>query len=346
MSVTVCRRSPAKDFLRDADFRGVIRPDEWQPGISANRVDKTIKIEVKHLIHEFIYPVCNALFTETKMKLSDLRAILKGTATEPSDEWNAVIRDATSNTVVIFAISKSSSGERIEQAGTGTLVFLDGIHYILTATHVWDTVLVRSRRIGITIRIGRGSPNEFSIDTSTITVVAFPRPVDCEEWGPDLALLRIHESYVGTIEAFRPFYNLSSPPRNLHETDPLDVVWMLCGAPQVLGEFSETRAHAHCRAFQVGVNSSHHHTEFDYLDVWAHWPSSTAPAKFGGVSGGGLWKLQLYFEPSSGKVDCFRTLEGVAFYQFSRIVEDHGLIRCHGPESLRLLEQRCIEKKD
>jgi hypothetical protein len=280
---------------------------------------------------------------ETKMTLSDLRAVLKGTTAEPSDEWNAIIRDATSNTVVIFAISKSPSGERIEQAGTGTLVFLDGAYYILTAAHVWDTVLVRSEKLGITIRMGRELPNTFSIEIGAITVIAFPRQRDCEEWGPDLALLGIPEFHVSTVEAFRPFHNLSAPPKNLQDSDCLEV-WMLCGAPQVLGEFSETQAHAHGRAFQVRVESSHHHAEFDYLDVWAHWPSSTTPARFGGVSGGGLWRLQLYIEPSSGKVGCIRTLEGVAFYQL-HIVEDHGVIRCHGPESLRLLAQHCAEKK-
>lgn len=131
--------------------------------------------------------------------------------------------------------------------------------------------------------------------------------------------------------------------KSLLESDLLEV-WMLCGAPHALGEFSETQAHAHGRAFQVRVESSHHRAEFDYLDVWAHWPSSTASAKFGGVSGGGLWRLQLYIEPSSGKVDCIRTLEGVAFCQL-RVVEDHGVIRCHGPESLRLLAAHCAQKR-
>jgi hypothetical protein len=172
--------------------------------------------------------------------------------------------------------------------------------------------------------------------------IAFPRRQDCEEWGPDVALLRIPDFYTGTIEAFRPFYNLSARKKIPSDTDYLET-WMLCGAPKILGETSETEVHAHGRAFQVRVESSHRRDGFDYLDVLAHWPSPSVPAKFGGVSGGGLWKLLLYTDPSTGRVNCIRTLEGVAFYQFP-FLEGHGVIRCHGPESLRLVSAKGVEK--
>jgi hypothetical protein len=272
-----------------------------------------------------------------------MRSILRGTTTEPSDAWNSIIRDATSNTVVIVAISRTRSGKQIKQAGTGTLVSLEGTHYILTATHVWDTALVDADELGFTIRTGRGLPNTFSIAIRTMRPpIAFPRDQDCEEWGPDLALLRIPDLYVGTIEAFRPFYNMSATKKILKDTDPLET-WMLCGAPAVLGTTSEAEVHACSRAFQVELESAHRRDGFDFVDVLAHWPSSSAPVQFGGVSGGGLWKLLLYADPLTNKIDCIRTLEGVAFYQFP-FSEEYGKIRCHGPESLLRVATYCAEK--
>ncbi|SEG72502.1 hypothetical protein SAMN05421819_4575 [Bryocella elongata] len=282
---------------------------------------------------------------QERMSLGEVRSILKGTTDQPSDEWNGIIRDATSNTVVIVAISRSSGGsERIQQAGTGTLVFLDGAHYILTATHVWDSILVHADRLGATIRTGRGQPNTFSIDIRAMSApIAFPREQGCEQWGPDLALLRIPDFCVGTIEAFRPFFDLHAISKVVPRGNDSIETWILCGVPAVLGTSSETAAHAHGRAFQVEVESVHNRNGFDYIDVLAHWPSTSVAPHFGGVSGGGLWKLSLYVDPLAGRIDCIRTLEGVAFYQFP-FRKEHSVLRCHGPNSLRLVSANCAER--
>jgi hypothetical protein len=253
---------------------------------------------------------------EETLTLGDIRSILRGTTTDPSDAWNSIICDATSNTVVIVAISRSRCGKQMKQAGTGTLVFLEGAHYILTATHVWDTMLVDADELGFTIRTGRGMPNTFSIAIRTMRPpIAFPRDQDCEEWGPDLALLRIPDLYVGTIEAFRSFYNMSATKKILKDTDHLET-WMLCGAPAVLGTSSETEVYACGRAFQVELESVHRRDGFDFVDVLAHWPSPSDPVQFGGVSGGGLWKLLLYTDRLSNKSIAFAPWKASRFTKF------------------------------
>ena len=74
---------------------------------------------------------------EPDVNLKRVQAILKGATKEPSEEWQAIIRSVSSSAVVIVAVSQSALGSRIEQAGTGTLVFVEGSHFILTAAHVW-----------------------------------------------------------------------------------------------------------------------------------------------------------------------------------------------------------------
>ncbi len=272
---------------------------------------------------------------EPDVNLKKVQAILKGTTKEQSEEWKAIIRSVSSSAVVIVAVSQSALGPRIEQAGTGTLVFVEGSHFILTAAHVWECVLKRADKLGITIRTGRSFPNEFLMEVATIAPFALPRQRDWDEWGPDLILLRIPPFHVGTIEAFKTFYNLSTETRRLTNSNHLET-WMLFGAPHALGQFTQTQAHLHARAFQVIEESSYSRDGLDYIDVFAHWPSQQVPINFGGVSGGGLWKILIFSEPSTGKLDYIRTLEGVAFYHL-RIEGDHGVIRCHGLESIRLL---------
>ena len=269
------------------------------------------------------------------MNLTEVRSILRGTQTEPSEEWKAVIRDVSRSAVVIVAVTKSANGIRLEQAGSGTLVIVDGGHFILTAAHVWEEVLRRANKIGITIRTGRELPNEFLMDVAAITPCALPRTGEWDEWGPDIILLRIPPFYVGTIQAFRSFYSLNGPGPSLTATDHVEI-WMLCGAPQPLGEFAQTKAHLHARTFQVIKAASHNHNGFDYTDVLVHWSSSRIPPNFGGVSGSGLWRVLMFAEPSTRKVDWIASLQGVAFYHV-RTDGDHGVIRCHGPKSIACL---------
>jgi nitrogen regulatory protein PII-like uncharacterized protein len=51
------------------------------------------------------------------LNLTEGRSILRGTQTEPSEEWKAVIRDVSRSAVVIVAVTKSANGVRLEQAG-------------------------------------------------------------------------------------------------------------------------------------------------------------------------------------------------------------------------------------
>jgi hypothetical protein len=57
----------------------------------------------------------------------------------------------------------------------------------------------------------------------------------------------------------------------------------------------------------------------------------TPPRSYGGVSGGGLWRI--YFEPDGSNTVRERRLVGVAFYEFPD-TDSTLRINCHGPRSI------------
>jgi hypothetical protein len=60
----------------------------------------------------------------------------------------------------------------------------------------------------------------------------------------------------------------------------------------------------------------------------------------GGVSGGGLWKVKIFIDHSTGKPDWVLDLEGVAFWGFP-IDGTKAIVRCHALESIRSAISRC-----
>src|SRR2546427_11451879 len=106
-----------------------------------------------------------------------------------------IVRSLGNYTVALLGISGPKEDERLRLAGTGTLVTIAGLYYILTAAHVWDRILNLARAVGITLR--ENVDHCYPIQRKLIVPFALPRPVESDEWGPDLAFLRIPREFVG-----------------------------------------------------------------------------------------------------------------------------------------------------
>jgi hypothetical protein len=238
-----------------------------------------------------------------------------------------IIRDIGGFTVPLF---KTISKE-IELAGTGMLFTDRGSHYILTAAHVWEEKLKSAVKIGIGIQ--EDIANRFFVERALLVPCGPPIPSVWNEWGPDMTFLRIPEGLVGSINARRVFYSPTvdgiATPAN-----PVEV-WLLMGTPAALGTFTPAHAEVQVNGRFVGGGDVGYKTrgQLDYFDVKMDTSSPGTPKDFGGVSGGGLWRVQVYCSSSTGKIDWARSLEGVAFYQ---LPGENGstVIRCHGPQSI------------
>ena len=243
-----------------------------------------------------------------------------------------IVREIGSYSVALFARTPTSKGQKYQLAGSGTLVIVDGTHYILTAAHVWEDVLKHGSQIGLSMP--EGISHSFWLDVSAVTAAGLRAPNNIwNEWGPDLVLLRIPPEYLGTIKAYKIFYDLLRDGK-VDFTRDHAIVDMIIGAPYALGQFTPHHAEiAIAGLFTKGNLRYHEHGGFDYLDCQLLPLEPDNFKDFGGISGGGLWEISFYSSPS-GMERIYR-LNGVAFYQLHTGDAEPRSIRCHGPKSIQ-----------
>lgn len=221
--------------------------------------------------------------------------------------------------------------------GSGTLVRVDGICYILTASHVWQKTK-QFENVHLVITDKR---SEFSIPRDHIVAKELCND-QSPNLGPDLALLEIPQVDSPKIEAHKSFLNLSRQKDMLAERPP-DIEKGLWAVTGLVGELTtvdrqtESRTsttHAVGRALFTVVQQTHDYHGYDYFDMGAHLELDDVPKTFGGVSGGGLWQVCLSRD-KTGKIswDGKRYFRGVAFWQ-SSVSDARRVIRCHGPKSI------------
>ncbi len=266
-----------------------------------------------------------AKMTVTRQDVHKIHAILLD---KKAGLQEKITRGLGNFTVALLAISDYPA--RLELAGTGTLLTIGGAHFILTARHVWEEVLADADHIGITLK--PDVRHRFGISRTDITAFGLPKPKEWKEWGPDLILLRIPAEHVGSIDVHKVFLNVEKVPRKLN-LKVLEVK-VLMGTPAAFGKIKDAHAHLQIIAMFLSTEKKRKRNGFDYLDYKFDLTYPGMPRKFGGVSGGGVWNVYLYYSPETGEIVCSESLHGVAFYELD-IVNKTRPIRCHGPESIK-----------
>lgn len=217
--------------------------------------------------------------------------------------------------------------------GSGTLVELGNSRYILTAAHVWDSIK-KYDQVEFAAR-----PDQFNriapLETRNIKAHSLPRQTkEYGQYGPDLCLLKLPASQAGYLAAFKNFHNLDKRTRESSDLrSSVDVRWILSGVPAEWGSFSSNVSKFVHISF-VWENDDgvrlFEQDGMDFVDLESKTsgPGSSAPSSFGGVSGGGLWRLEGQSMPK---------LQGVAFYEFFE--KDRQKVRCHGWKSIQKLTE-------
>ena len=218
--------------------------------------------------------------------------------------------------------------------GTATLVTINGSHYFLTAEHVWRK-LKAFRLIGITLV--PEVDQRFTIPTSHLMAVGPRRPAAQNE-GPDIVLLKIPDAKLGEIKARKSFYPLERvPQRPGIEATGIEVA-ILLGAP---GESAKATPRNLDMTIQ-GMMADHKAKKFtkgryDYIDSKEFFGAHGFPKSYGGFSGGGLWRVQVYFDPKTKERKERYRLAGMAFYEFPG-KRKYRVIRCHGARSIDVVK--------
>jgi hypothetical protein len=272
--------------------------------------------------------------------MRDLEEIESELRADPSELRERIVLDVGSFTVALLSVTGSGPAEKLQFAGTGTLVTDKVSHYILTAKHVWDEILDKAVKgakpvgVGITLRPDR--EHKFFIPREAIVPIGPAAPPQWNEWGPDLVFLRVPPAFLGRINAVKVFYPIDgfSKIKTEQEVHAREL-HLLMGTPKEKGQYTETFADLQIIGMpQNIISQSHEKDGWDYLDLEMDLSLPNIPQSFGGVSGGGLWKVLVYRRPGSSKTSWMATLEGVAFHQ-SDPENDHRIVRCHGMNSIR-----------
>ncbi len=271
---------------------------------------------------------------------------MKKQTTEPAHRelLEEINRELFDYFVAFVRLLKKASPEDAELAGSGTLVEFEGVHAILTADHVIKNLpSIGELSLLLTTRI-QPQPLKPTIDMKYLEKVTIARgPI--EEDGPDIGLLILSPTQLGTIKAKKAFYNLGKRRKRILSNPPSirDGPWFLSGA---IEEWTEDTLPK--RGFDRGktfggmsgdgvVDREYTNQGYDFFDFETKYDENyEGPIKYGGMSGGGLWQIMIEKSENDHYRVKDRILSGVAFYQ-SSLEDDIRIIKCNG--------RRCIYEK-
>jgi hypothetical protein len=222
----------------------------------------------------------------------------------------------------LLGVNVSTSGEEAELVGSGTLVRVANKYGILTAQHVTEE-LMKFHKVGLNLG---AFVHKFAIATEFLPIVEIGGR-HRDNIGPDLALMILPGIHIGTINAIKSFWNLSYYAKTVLSKRLVEDIgihlWTVFGFVGVWSKnggpaagFDKTKD---CFGLFGFTGAEEYWTvgDFDYLKLSVLYKNRTdLPLSFGGVSGGGIWRTEL-FRSNDGRISCLNEplFLGVAFYQ-------------------------------
>jgi len=187
-------------------------------------------------------------------------------------------------------------------------------------------------------------PGEIVFESYSLRVLSTQRNRD--DFGPDLALIVLPPSgMLNEIRGRRSFYPLASEP-DVKLTDALHDTGFVafCGFPASTQKQDEPTLgftemiQLGGFAFLTGPEKYDDNNEWDYFELGVgREEMGEVGDSFGGVSGGGVWRVPVYRkkgDPKGAEYYQNRTLAGVAFYEENHLPDGRFFVRTHGPKSL------------
>jgi hypothetical protein len=251
----------------------------------------------------------------------------------------SIIRELHRDYVVAFVEmhERPSKPPQAQLIGTGTLVSAAGRKAILTASHVVTRLQGTKERLVVFLE----RTNEpHSLPVAGLAFVNIAKGED-DSVGPDLGAIALAPTVAGAIAAKKLFYPMDCD-RDMMLNDPpgiQDGLWLLDGFPDEGTRVVPDSGGDGITTYFYGFGAfgcPEQMPDIDGFD-YVEYPSSLdvrhdTPRRWGGVSGGALWQVQLKRDGDTivtGK----RFLWGVPFYE----VAGNGRIeriRCHGRHSI------------
>lgn len=245
---------------------------------------------------------------------------------------NGAMREIAPYVIGFCRREETSAGSHPVLLGSGTLVQVGSCFAILTAEHVLQ-VLPTSGRLGLLLE---PSHKDFTVDIQGLNYLHIARGTNDRD-GPDLGAIILSPEIASAIGAKKQYWNLSSDRERLLTAPPdrHSGFWIANGFPdsekavirEADGSGYVMRYLNFCGV--GGPNEPEYVGVHDYYNFPVTPPDLEGiPRSFGGMSGGGLWQLEIR-RPENGEFSIVRKFfSGVVFYQI-REANDVSL-KCHG----------------
>lgn len=266
--------------------------------------------------------------TKVKIPIADI----------PTDVSESISRHLSDYTIGFLRIKDTPKGQDADLLGSGTLVQVGTKHAILTVDHV-AKALPKEGRLGLLLS---RDVHQHTIDIQGIHYLNIARGEVASE-GPDLAAVILSPAIASTISAIKSFYNLTYH-RDHMLTEPPDIqegVWFNNGFIEERTIQEEGRnGYSSIKGFCMFSGAGGPEDQpvkrgvYDYISLpKIYGRKFELPISFGGMSGGGLWQVQLITGPSGKIKPKAFLLSGVAFYQEPTVGERSSIV-CHGRSSV------------
>jgi hypothetical protein len=226
----------------------------------------------------------------------------------------------------------------IEPLGSGTLIRIGKVAGILTASHVWDTVVaLKLTRVGFYLFPSRRREIQSGVEAIALLdeLIIEHKPYD--ECGPDIAFIKLSASKVATLEQHGTFLNIDRHWNTLvaQSSDDNYHVDAIAGLVAMWGKTVSTQGKAKVirpeGLTNIG-NATRIEDGRDGFDRFEFTPKPEEglelPSSYGGTSGGGLFRVYL----QDNHVTTI-ALMGLAFFE-TAIDGKADRIICHGPGSI------------
>ncbi len=240
-------------------------------------------------------------------------------------------------------------------AGSGTFIKWADQYGILTAHHVpnnpvnfamrFDFSANSQQKLGLALA---GYAHRFELELRNLSIANLAPPINLADpgRGPDLAVIKLGNSAtVQAIAARKSFYRIDFDPLGRLEQSMVDDgIFVICGAAKESEQtggpelgFDEVIIEELTTYYGGLVPPSGRRFERDgyrYAELGInHDGPDTLPSTFGGVSGGGLWRIEVTASTEKGYTVSDPVLSGVAFYE-TEVIAHQGQIRCHAGDAV------------
>jgi hypothetical protein len=268
---------------------------------------------------------------------------MKRMSVSPFD-WKMAVRSIVHSYSVGFVALDRSGMVGSRPVGSGTLVEFSGIRGVVTAAHVAEYIC-GMQEVGLLLFSPGKTAEALSLKGEVLDATYVRGPSYGPE-GPDLAFLRLPQEVEDRVAATKAFFNSAvrwHRPQGRNDQEQLFVLTGLLAEAAIdhgivggshkseQSAIIATGRLADHRKDQSGVDLLDFHRDQD--------PDNPPPDSYGGVSGGGLWRVR--------DEELGNTLIGVAYYENEADQTGHRVIKCHWPLSVHeVLYLAVLDKYD